>query len=99
MAIQNETSAPRVETPPSKRNQITDLNMVRKIWPWIFLLLMVIFFTIAAKQMNDTNFLNARSIQGILIYATQILLLGLGETFIIIAAGIDLSVGWIIGLC
>jgi ribose transport system permease protein len=43
------------------------------------------------------NFLSARSVQGVLLYSSQILLIGLAETLIIIAAGIDLSVGWTLG--
>ncbi len=86
------------EAPSSKRGQAASLNLIRKVWPWAFLLLLIIFFSIMSKQLNDVNFLNPRSIQGILVFTTQILLLALGETFIIIAAGIDLSVGWILGL-
>lgn len=92
----NETSL-KPET-FSKRSQAETLILVRKIWPWAFLILLIIFFSILSKLLNDVNFLNARSIQGILIFSTQILLLGLAETFVIIAAGIDLSVGWILGL-
>ena len=68
------------------------------VWPWVFYLLMIAFFTIAAKQMNDTNFLSARSIQGILVFTSQILLVAIGQTFVIISAGIDLSIGSILGL-
>lgn len=74
------------------------LEIIRRVWPWVFLLILVIFFTFTSKAMNDVNFLTARSIQGILIFTTQILLIGLGETFVIITAGIDLSLGWILGL-
>jgi predicted ABC-type sugar transport system permease subunit len=81
-----------------KRTRSETLILVRQVWPWIFLAAMVIFFTVAAKSLNDTNFLSPRSIQGILVYATQILLIALGETLIIIAAGIDLSVGYVLGL-
>ena len=49
------------------------------------------------KQANNVNFLSPRAIQGILLYTTQILLMGLAETFVIISAGIDLSVGWTLG--
>lgn len=82
----------------SKRIGLETLDLLRKAWAWVFLILLVLFFTIAAKQLNDTNFLTARSIQGILVYATQILLVGLGQTLVIITAGIDLSVGWTLGL-
>ncbi len=46
-----------------------------------------------------STFSAIRSVQGILEYATQILLIGLAETFIIITAGIDLSLGWTLGFC
>lgn len=82
----------------TKPSSLKNINTIRKIWPWFFLALMVILFTIAAKAMNDTNFLNVRSVHGILIFTTQILLLALGETMVIIAAGIDLSVGYTLGL-
>ncbi len=79
------------------RNQRENLEKVRQIWPWAFFVILIAAFSVASKQMNDVNFLSYRSVQGILEYATQILLIGLAETFIIITAGIDLSLGWTIG--
>ena len=84
--------------PPTRKSRAEKLSTVRKIWPWAFLFLMIVLFTITSKVINDVNFLSLRSVQGILVYATQILLLALGETMIIIAAGIDLSVGFTLGL-
>jgi len=84
--------------PKGAERMVETLSMVRKIWPWFILIITVIIFTIAAKVMNNTNFLSPRSLQGIMVYATQILLLALGETLVIIAAGIDLSVHYIVGL-
>ncbi len=99
MTLENEASTSSiVKAPPFEGGQAATLNLVRKVWPWVFFLLLIIFFTITSKQLNDVNFLTTRSIQGILVFTTQILLLALGETFIIIAAGIDLSVGFILGL-
>jgi ribose transport system permease protein len=92
------TVEPQTQTKKPKRTRSETLILVRQIWPWVFLAAMVIFFTVTSKYMNDTNFLGPRSIQGILVYATQILLIALGETMIIIAAGIDLSVGYVLGL-
>jgi len=89
---------PDEETPATNRSRTALLAAVRRIWPWVFLLILFIFFTFTSKAMNDVNFLTPRSIQGILIFTTQILLIGLGETFVIITAGIDLSLGWILGL-
>ena len=97
MAVEQQTT-PQAISPPTRRSRAETLSIVRKVWPWFFLVFMVIVFTIAAKLMNGTNFINLRSVQGILVYTTQILLLALGETMIIIAAGIDLSVGYILGL-
>jgi len=79
------------------RNRRENLGRIRLIWPWAFLILLLAAFSVASKQMNDVNFISSRSVQGILEYTTQILLIGLAETFIIITAGIDLSVGWTLG--
>jgi ribose/xylose/arabinose/galactoside ABC-type transport system permease subunit len=81
----------------AKRTQAENLELIRKAWPWAFLVLLVTLFTIASKQANNVNFLSPRAIQGILLYTTQILLMGMAETFIIISAGIDLSIGWTLG--
>lgn len=80
-----------------KRNRSENLGLVRKVWPWIFLVVLIVVFSIASQAANNVTFLSFRSVQGILLYATQILLIGLGETFIIVAAGIDLSAGWVLG--
>jgi ribose transport system permease protein len=79
------------------RNQRENLERVRQIWPWAFFVVLLAAFSVASKQMNDVTFISYRSVQGILEYATQILLIALAETFIIITGGIDLSAGWIIG--
>jgi ABC-type xylose transport system permease subunit len=89
-----ESKAPTVK---HRRNRSENLVLVRKVWPWIFLVALLTTFSIASQQMNQVTFLSFRSVQGILLYASQILLIGLGETFIIIAAGIDLSAGWVLG--
>jgi ribose/xylose/arabinose/galactoside ABC-type transport system permease subunit len=82
---------------PVRKSRATNLATMRKVWPWFFLVLMVLLFTITSKLFNNVDFISFRSVQGILVYATQILLIGLGETLIIIAAGIDLSVHYILG--
>ena len=80
-----------------KRSRIENLEMVRKVWPWAFLVILIVLFSVASQAANNVAFLSPRSVQGILLYATQVLLIGLAETFVIIAAGIDLSTGWILG--
>ena len=71
------------------------------LWAWAFLGLMVAFFVIAVPLTTggDVSFLTIRNSQNILVAITPILLLGLGQTFVIIGAGIDLSVGWVMSLC
>src|SRR5207342_1692820 len=71
-----------------------------RLWAWCFLGLMVAFFVIAVPIYNggSVNFLTVRNSQNILVAITPVLLLGLGQTFVIISAGIDLSVGWVMSL-
>ena len=61
---------------------------------------MILFFVIAVPVYNGghVNFLTVRNSQNILVAITPVLLLGLGQTFVIITAGIDLSVGWVMSL-
>ncbi len=98
MSPENETNpSAAVETQPTGRTRVETLVLIRKVWPWVFLIFLLIFFTISSQLLNDVQFLKSRSIQGILIFTTQILLIGLGETYVIITGGIDLSVGWVLG--
>ncbi len=71
-----------------------------RIWAWVFLGLMALFFVIAVPLTTggSVNFLTIRNSQNILVAIIPVLLLGLGQTFVIIAAGIDLSVGWVMSL-
>ena len=61
---------------------------------------MILFFVIAVPLTTGgaVNFLTVRNSQNILVAIIPVLLLGLGQTFVIIAAGIDLSVGWVMSL-
>ncbi len=71
-----------------------------RLWAWAFLALMIVFFVIAVPIYNggSVNFLTVRNSQNILVAIIPVLLLGLGQTFVIIGAGIDLSVGWVMSL-
>src|SRR6516225_9089012 len=71
-----------------------------RLWAWIFLGLMIIFFVITVPLLTNgaVNFVTLRNSQNILVAITPVLLLGLGQTFVIISAGIDLSVGWVMSL-
>ena len=67
-------------------------------WAWVFLFSLVAFFAISVYITQDINFLNLRNTQLILSTIVSVLLMGLGQTFVIISGGIDLSVGWVMGL-
>jgi ribose/xylose/arabinose/galactoside ABC-type transport system permease subunit len=62
-------------------------------WSSLFLLLLLVVFSLVGK-----NFFAVRNFSNILYYATIYLLLAGGETFVIITGGIDLSVGFVMGL-
>jgi ribose/xylose/arabinose/galactoside ABC-type transport system permease subunit len=61
---------------------------------------MIVFFVITVPIYNggSVHFLTVRNSQNILLAILPVLLLGLGQTFVIIGAGIDLSVGWVMSL-
>ncbi len=73
---------------------------VSRAWAWVFLVGLIVFFTISvlARTDGEVFFLNLRNIQSILNTIVPVLLMGLGQTFVIISGGIDLSVGWVMGL-
>lgn len=76
------------------------LLTISRLWAWVFLAVMIIFFVVAVPLATDggASFLTVRNSQNILVAITPIVLLGLGQTFVIIGAGIDLSVGWVMSL-
>jgi len=80
--------------PPDKRF----ILLASRMWAWVFLGLMVVFFIVAVPLAGGATFLTLRNAMNILVAITPVLLLGLGQTFVIISAGIDLSVGWVMSL-
>ena len=60
-------------------------------------LLCIFFETWARASYGVSFFLNPFNVQSIALFAAFPLLLGLGQTFVIIAGGIDLSVGFVMG--
>ena len=71
-----------------------------RVWAWAFLGLMVAFFVVTVPMASNgsVHFLTIRNSQNILVAITPVLLLGVGQTFVIIGKGIDLSVGWVMSL-
>ncbi|OED42957.1 ribose ABC transporter [Chromatiales bacterium (ex Bugula neritina AB1)] len=75
------------------------LKLLTTAWSWLFLFLIIGFFEVWSWNVYDRTFFgNLYNLQSVLLTATQILMMALGLTLIIIAAGIDLSIGFIAGL-
>jgi ribose transport system permease protein len=74
--------------------------LASRVWAWLFLALMFLFFVITVPLVSGgaVHFLTIRNSQNIMVAIIPVLLLGLGQTFVIIGAGIDLSVGWVMSL-
>ena len=70
---------------------------VIQVWAWVFLACLILAFIVAVPLVSGSSvsFLSIRNSQNILVAITPVLLLGLGQTFVIISGGIDLSVGWV----
>jgi ribose/xylose/arabinose/galactoside ABC-type transport system permease subunit len=78
------------------------LQFLIRGWSWAFLVIAILVFELWARFDNNpsvnTFIGNINSIQSILLTGTQILMMALGLTLVIIAAGIDLSIGFTAGL-
>ncbi len=75
------------------------LVRIAELRAWLFLVVLVVFFEIWARLAYGVSFIfNTYNLQSITVFATAPLLLALGQTFVIISAGIDLSLGFVMGL-
>jgi ribose transport system permease protein len=84
---------PREAVARQATRQKQAILLLSKVWSWVFLGIMIVFFSI-----EGTGFFTVRNSQNILVAIVPVLLMGLGQTFVIISGGIDLSVGWVMGL-
>jgi len=69
------------------------IEFLTNSWSYIFLAGMIAFFTATAP-----NFLAVNTFSNILVTSTLVMLMAVGQTYVVITAGIDLSVGWTVGL-
>ena len=77
----------------------TILVRIAELRAWLFLIVLILFFEVWARLAYDASFVfNIYNLQSISVFATAPLLLALGQTFVIISAGIDLSLGFVMGL-
>ncbi len=66
---------------------------------WLFLIVLVVVFEVWAQALYHASFvLNPFNVQSIAVFAVAPLLLALGQTFVVISGGIDLSVGFTMGM-
>lgn len=68
-------------------------QLIGQFWAWLFLLALVVFFSLAAP-----GFFSLFNLQSIVANAAILLILAIGQTFVIITGGIDLSVGYLLGM-
>jgi predicted ABC-type sugar transport system permease subunit len=74
------------------------LMRIAELRAWVFLLFLVVFFEVWAQSVHGVTFIfNAYNVKAIAVAATAPLVLALGQTFVIISAGIDLSLGFVMG--
>ena len=65
---------------------------ISQFWAWLFLLILVVFFSLTGQ-----GFFSIFNFQSIIANAAILLIMALGQTFVIISGGIDLSTGYLMG--
>ena len=83
----------------SSSARLQRLALVGRLWPWLFLGLLVAFFEAWSQLRIGRSFVGSvYNLQAIALAASAPLMLAIGQTFVIITAGIDLSIGFVMGL-
>jgi ribose transport system permease protein len=68
-------------------------ELLQQFWAWAFLLALIVFFSVAGQ-----GFLSLLNFQNVGANMAIVLIMALGQTFVIISGGIDLSTGYVMGL-
>lgn len=77
----------------------TIVQKIAQLRAWVFLVALLIFFEIWARIGFGGTFVgSAYNWRSVAIFAVAPLLLAIGQTFVIISGGIDLSAGFVMGL-
>jgi ribose/xylose/arabinose/galactoside ABC-type transport system permease subunit len=71
----------------------TFVDLLARSWAYLFLLAMVIFFSATGQ-----GFFSVNNFSNILVTSTLVGLMAIGQTYVVITSGIDLSIGWTVGL-
>lgn len=69
------------------------IEYITRSWSYLFLLAMVIFFSATGQ-----GFFSVNNFSNILVTSTLVGLMAIGQTYVVITSGIDLSIGWTVGL-
>src|SRR5260221_6827407 len=88
-----KVATPDVTQSQPRKTALRPLDIVSRGWSWLFLLLLIIFFSIIGQ-----GFLNIYNFQTIGADMALVLIMALGQTFVIISGGIDLSTGFVMGM-
>ncbi len=86
-------ATPDVDQGQPVKAPVRPLDILSRGWSWLFLLVLVIFFSIFGQ-----GFLNVYNFQTIGADMALVLIMALGQTFVIISGGIDLSTGFVMGM-
>ena len=88
-----KVATPDVDQSQPVKAPLKPLDIVSRGWSWLFLLVLIIFFSIFGQ-----GFLNVYNFQTIGADMALVLIMALGQTFVIISGGIDLSTGFVMGM-
>ena len=89
--------SPRRPTTPTRPAPC--LQRIADLRAWLFLAFLILGFEVWSRVSFGGTFLfNPFNLQSIAVFAVAPLLLATGQTFVIISGGIDLSMGFIMGL-
>jgi ribose transport system permease protein len=80
---------------PSRSSTIRSniLEVFAGSWAYLFLLAMVVYFSFTGP-----GFFSFNNFSNILVTSTLVALMAIGQTYVVITSGIDLSIGWTVGL-
>ncbi|AUH02099.1 ABC transporter permease [Pectobacteriaceae bacterium CE70] len=84
----------KTQLPVESRRKIDPIAFFERFGVLIFMILLLIFF-----QLQNSHFLTERNITNILTEVSIYGIMAVGMTFVILTAGIDLSVGSILAVC
>lgn len=83
----------RSEVPQGRSPRDVAIDLLARSWVYLFLLAMVIFFSVTGR-----GFLSIRNFSSVMVTSTLVMLMAIGQTYVIVTGGIDLSIGWTVGL-